>query len=360
MKTVRRRKPTTTRPTTALTTRVALILDGSGSMWACQDRALEAFNSLVDSIRASNKLHRQNTLVSVVSFANSHRDLVTDIHPDQVRKFTRQDYNPCGGTALFDAVGATIRRLQMHNTDANLVLVVTDGQENASTDFTALDLNRDFDRLQKTGRWTFAFNLPRGASTRFCRQFGIPSDNVREWDNTDVGTQEMEEKTSAGIGNYYVSRASGQTATPKFFTDLSAVSPLDLKNNLSDVTHRFKVYQVEKEMDIQTFTAYRTNRPYVIGSAYYQLTKAERVQAYKEILVTEKNKKVIWGGPHARALIGLPAVGEVKVSPGNHANYDVFTQSTSVNRKLVRGTRVLVDTTRTTNLTPTWASPVKA
>jgi hypothetical protein len=41
-------------------------------------------------------------------------------------------------------------------------------------------------------------------------------------------------------------------------------------------------------------------------------------------------------------MIGLPANADAKVEPGNHANYDIFVQSTSVNRKLPRGTKLIV------------------
>jgi hypothetical protein len=56
----------------------------------------------------------------------------------------------------------------------------------------------------------------------------------------------------------------------------------------------------------------------------------------------EKGSKAIYGGNAARSLIGLPYGAEAKVEPGNHANYDIFVQSTSTNRKLVRGTKLLV------------------
>jgi len=54
----------------------------------------------------------------------------------------------------------------------------------------------------------------------------------------------------------------------------------------------------------------------------------------------EKGKSEVYG-PDARDLIGLPAGGTEKVIPGNHANYDIYIQSTSNNRRLVRGTKLI-------------------
>jgi len=97
-----------------------------------------------------------------------------------------------------------------------------------------------------------------------------------------------------------------------------------------------------KEEVIKDFVEKKTRRPYVIGTAYYQLMKTEKVQAGKGVILVEKGKPQVWAGQAARAMIGLPAGSDAKVEPGNHANYDIYVQSTSVNRKLPRGTKLIV------------------
>ncbi len=89
----------------------------------------------------------------------------------------------------------------------------------------------------------------------------------------------------------------------------------------------------------------KTKSPYIPGSVFYQLTKTEKIQPQKMVLIMKKGGKGIYGGDEARGLIGLPASEdwiEAKVKPGNHANFEIFVQSSSINRKLVRGTKVLV------------------
>ena len=49
----------------------------------------------------------------------------------------------------------------------------------------------------------------------------------------------------------------------------------------------------------------------------------------------------VFSGPAARQLLGLPCA-EATVKPGENPAYTVFVQSTSVNRKLVPGTKLLV------------------
>jgi hypothetical protein len=95
-------------------------------------------------------------------------------------------------------------------------------------------------------------------------------------------------------------------------------------------------------MEIKEFVEENTNQPYRLGDAFYQLSKTEKIQAGKDLMIMEKGKRGIWAGSEARELVGIPKGAAGKVTPGNHSNFDIFVQSTSTNRKLVRGTRVLV------------------
>ena len=79
----------------------------------------------------------------------------------------------------------------------------------------------------------------------------------------------------------------------------------------------------------------------LIGSAFYQLTKPERVQGHKAICIREKHSGKVYSGDAARDLLGVPKGGEIKLYPGKVGNFDVFIQSTSVNRNLLPGTEVL-------------------
>jgi hypothetical protein len=139
-------------------------------------------------------------------------------------------------------------------------------------------------------------------------------------------------------------------------TDLSGLKARDVKRQLDDLSGHFRAYTVGRETDIKTFVESKTHKPYVVGQAFYCLTKPEKVQPNKAVLIAEKGKTAVWGGDQARELVGLPTdgVAHARVEPGNHANYDVYVQSTSVNRKLVRGTKVLIDPAMAKGLTPTW------
>ena len=78
------------------------------------------------------------------------------------------------------------------------------------------------------------------------------------------------------------------------------------------------------------------------GAAFYQLTKTETaIQDYKKIIIRDKTSNAIYEGVATRDLLGVPHVGNIRLAPGNHGNYDIFIQSTSVNRKLDKNTQLL-------------------
>lgn len=122
-----------------------------------------------------------------------------------------------------------------------------------------------------------------------------------------------------------------------------------------DLTNNFKVYTVPRESEISPFVESKTSRDYVIGQAYFQLTKPELLRRDRRILLMDDEGKV-WGGQEAKRLIGLPMNQDAEITPKHSGNgkFTVFVESRSVNRKLVRGTKLLVDTAKTVNETPTW------
>jgi hypothetical protein len=169
-------------------------------------------------------------------------------------------------------------------------------------------------------------------------------ENCREWEQTNAGFYDTVATMSIGTQTYAAERAKGATRTTTFYkttTDLSSLDPAELKQ-CTNLTGILKTISVPREAVIKEFYEQQTGKPYMKGAAFYQLTKPERIQAHKDIVLREKGRATFWGGAKARELVGLEPYVDGDVKPGNHANYDIFVQSTSDNRKLVRGTTLLV------------------
>jgi hypothetical protein len=336
-------------------TYVTIVLDESGSM-AAFGSVLENLKLVVSGFAQSciPVLMRILRFNYTVSNAGGWFTPAIDWRPNF-------QYSPTGGTALYKAVyeAGLVGIHTLNPEDAALVLVITDGEENSSFETPASVLRAQIDRLQASGQYTLTFQVPKGNyGQRLSNALGVPIGNIREWELNNEGFRNAVHQVRLSTQSYATARTSGQTATNSFYTDLSQVTSTTLKNKLNDLSASFKPMTLDQESEIKKAVEFKTQVPYVIGCAYYQLMKPEKIQPNKGVLIVEKGKKKVWGGPEARALIGLPQGLDARVKPGNHANYDIYVQSTSTNRKLPRGTKILIDVTLTQSLTPTWSAPV--
>lgn len=329
-------------------TYVALVLDRSGSMGNLRKPVVDAFNSQLKVLREQSE--DQDVRLSIYQFGSSLETKGFDVLPQRVRPMVLSDYDPSSGsTALHDAIGNVIEDLHTVRDakDSNvsfMVIVLTDGEENSSREFTANEVGVMIKRLQRKDNWTFVFQVPPGSARQIQTLYNVPAGNIREWESTTRGLAETYTQTNSGLGSYFQGRSAGVKSVQSFYVqpDLSALKTRDVADKLNDLRSHYRVLKVDSEQPIREFVEDELNRGYRVGEAFYQLTKTEKVQPSKEILLMEKNKSSVFGGNAARSLIGLPYGAEAKVEPGNHANYDIFVQSTSTNRKLVRGTKLLV------------------
>src|SRR5262249_44373905 len=112
-----------------------------------------------------------------------------------------------------------------------------------------------------------------------------------------------------------------------------------IPRNLASVpSGRFQVLDVDKDVAIQNFCK-SEGLTFKTGRGFYEFTKSETVQGYKEVILMEKDTGDLFEGTKARTMIGLKAGVDERLKPAALDKYVVFVQSTSNNRKLVGGTR---------------------
>lgn len=336
---------------------VATVLDNSSSMSKLINKVKPVVNMIHTSVQRNSLQSKMPASVSMYTFDDIVRTQFENTPSEEVPSFDR--YSPSGMTALFAGLKHAIDRLEAFGTlvkgdKAFLVNVITDGEENAS------QVNIPFlvglmKELMINGDWTFTFQVPVGKAAAFSRCYNIPMGNIREWEQTNEGTQTVADSMDVGLTSYFSDRSLGKKATQDFYqTDASKLTDTKVNRALDDVTKQFRVMAVPAEAAIKDFVESKTKKPYVIGSSYYELTKTEKVQANKKVLLMKIGEKTVYGGPGARSLIGIPEGVAVKVVPGNHSAYKIYVESTSVNRKLVRGTKVLLDKLKILNSKSTW------
>lgn len=329
-------------------TYVAVVRDHSASMSSVKSHAQTDYNNLIKSIQETAQSNIVTTIRCGIGTLAKNEIEIVNVDVNSIKPIS--DYPVSGmGTPLFDAVDMAITELSNNvsvkdfndPTTAYLVMVITDGQDNRSS-IKAHQLADKIKTLQGTDKWTFVFRVPNGDKNALIKM-GIPEGNIMEWEVSSKGFQHATQVTTNSVGDFYSLRSSGATSTRKFFADTTNLSRGVVNSVLTDITPRIRAFVVPTEkngIQIRDFCQEYFGG-YVKGAAYYQLTKSEEVQAQKEMVVRDRGDMKFYGGDDARSLLGLTSNGTIRLHPGNLSKYDVFVQSTSVNRKLVAGTTVL-------------------
>ena len=329
--------------------------DHSGSMRSIARAAARDYNSKISTIKEAALATNQDTIVSVVECGygdtDSVRRVVTNSTVNSLTPLAESAYQADGrGTPLWDSVGELIEMFEStpdaNNKDVSfLVMAITDGDENCSRKYSADKLARKIKELNATDRWTFVFRVPRGHSRKIAQKLGISEGNIQEWDQNDKAVEIAARHDAEAFTQYFTSRSLGQTSTQKFYANLQNVSAKDVAAVMTDISGEVMIWPVspaDEGTEIRPFIETRLKRSMLKGAGFYQLTKTEpEVQDYKKILIRDKTSQAIYYGAAAKQLLGLPSYGTIRLAPGNHGNFDIFIQSTSVNRKLKKGTSLI-------------------
>lgn len=123
------------------------LLDRSGSMAACRDDTIAGYNTFVDAQK------EQGGTMTLILFDHEIEVVYEKVPIADVKPLDEQTFVPRGGTALLDAIGHV---LKMDLPDETIVIVLTDGEENSSNDYTAAHIKDLIQVREKTG-WSFVY-----------------------------------------------------------------------------------------------------------------------------------------------------------------------------------------------------------
>lgn len=203
-------------------TNVAFILDCSGSMEHGKDATIEGFNTQVSVVRAGAKDAGRTTFTDV-HFNHDVELRCVAGSIDELRQLDDKKYQPGGNTALLDALGCTIAAL-LPTTDINspdtamLVTLFTDGEENSSRIYDVATVKALVERLEATGRWTFALVGPMQSVTSLGEMLSVKQKNVAGFDSSSVRDKRRAfSSMSFSSARYMSQRSSGLRQSDDFF-----------------------------------------------------------------------------------------------------------------------------------------------
>ncbi len=131
---------------------VALLLDRSGSMNVNKVETISAFNSYIDKTKEQFKGR-----FTLTQFDSEAIDIVQDnVKIKEAAHLTAESYQPRGMTPLLDAIGKTVNAMKPEGFENVIFAIVTDGQENHSTEYKLAAIRALLEEKRKLG-WQVSY-----------------------------------------------------------------------------------------------------------------------------------------------------------------------------------------------------------
>lgn len=167
-------------------TELVFILDKSGSMSGLETDSIGGYNSMLAQQRALT----DDCLITTVLFDNECLLLHDRLKLTKVKDLTHKDYLVGGSTALLDAIGQTIQHMSQVKDARNvLFVIITDGQENASRQFTVQTVKRLLEQQKEAKGWEFIFLGANIDAVETASRIGISPDHAADFLSDSEGTQ---------------------------------------------------------------------------------------------------------------------------------------------------------------------------
>jgi len=174
-------------------TELVFILDRSGSMGGLESDTIGGFNSML----AKQQKEPGECRITTVLFDDTYEILHDRIDIKAVKNITEKEYYVRGSTALLDAVGSSIQKINkaQKNTSKEqrakkvVFVITTDGMENSSHNFTYKQIKSLVERKKSKKNWEFIFLGANIDAIDVASRIGIARTRTQNYHNDSEGTE---------------------------------------------------------------------------------------------------------------------------------------------------------------------------
>lgn len=175
-------------------TEIVFVIDKSGSMSHLAGDTIGGFNGFIESQKA---IDGKATLTTVL-FDTSWKILHDGVDLREVKSMTNSDYVAGGGTAMLDAIGEIINRVQDRHDELGkekpeevLFVITTDGEENSSRKFTKSQIEKMIKHQTNGHGWKFMFLGANMDAVKEAESIGISRDYATGYTYTSKGVNDL-------------------------------------------------------------------------------------------------------------------------------------------------------------------------
>lgn len=168
---------------------LVFILDRSGSMYGLESDTIGGFNGMLEK----QKKEEGQANVTTILFDDQIETIHDRFPIEVVKPLNEEDYYARGATALLDAIGSTIKKIENIQrrlpedlqAEKVIFIITTDGQENASVEYTSKMVKKMIEAQQEKG-WQFIFMGANMDAVTEAAKLGIDKKHAVRYQN-DVG-----------------------------------------------------------------------------------------------------------------------------------------------------------------------------
>ncbi|MDZ4178760.1 MAG: vWA domain-containing protein [Coriobacteriia bacterium] len=210
---------------------INFVLDKSGSMDVIRAATISGFNEFLgDQQREGGDARMTLTL-----FDTEFHTVASAVPVREIAPLDLSTYVPGGCTALYDAIGHTMRitndYVSAHRPDQVLFVIMTDGEENSSREF---DQRRIFEMIkerQESAGYEFIYLGANQDAYAASEQIGIARDRAMHWDATPAAAAATMKRVSHNVRGYRRD-GSAQMACDTFFSpEFEAAGAVDYEEH---------------------------------------------------------------------------------------------------------------------------------
>lgn len=174
-------------------TELVFILDRSGSMSGLETDTIGGFNSMLEKQQRDTGECR----ITTVLFDDQYEILHDRLDLAAVSKITTDDYYVRGSTALIDAIGRTIKKIETvqkmttgeHRADKVLFVIITDGHENASRKYRAEQVKQMIEYQKSEFGWEFIYLGANIDAVETASHIGISAERAQSYHADSIGIE---------------------------------------------------------------------------------------------------------------------------------------------------------------------------
>lgn len=187
-------------------TELVFILDKSGSMGGLEADTIGGYNSMLEKQKAVDG----ECCITTVMFDNTYELLHDRIDIKAVSPITDKEYAVGGSTALLDAIGKTIHKIgtaqrntaEDYRAEKVMFVIITDGEENSSREYTDVKVKAQIERQKKEFGWEFIFLGANIDAIKTAGRYGISADRAARYLADKEGTNLNFSAMSAAVAEF--------------------------------------------------------------------------------------------------------------------------------------------------------------